>query len=214
MNKRQRTSLNSGIKKFRTQDVCDITTSDAPTSSPQSDLQDKQKKGKGTNTQKKQSALTLVMDDVKLKSEVDPFAAPENVTNVEESFPTHGNLLSQNLKEEQVESEDPTDDLDAVVKSETSSAYFSFVSVKCEPEKELCDLNMVKEDLLDVTVEDDGFPSRSTEQDYYDDVRNRECADLNIPAQHSGNPGSASDTQYKCKMCGKGFNRLTASPEF
>ncbi|XP_069679633.1 uncharacterized protein [Periplaneta americana] len=56
MNKRQGTSLNFGIKKFRTEGVCDSTTSGASTSSSQSDVQDKQEEH--TSTQKKRSEVT------------------------------------------------------------------------------------------------------------------------------------------------------------
>ena len=58
MSKRQRTSFNFGVKKSRIEGVCDATNNDSSTSSLQSDLQDVQKEGKTTSTQKKKSAFT------------------------------------------------------------------------------------------------------------------------------------------------------------
>ena len=58
MNKRQGTFFNFGVKKSRIERVCDATNNDSFTSSPQSDLQDVQKEGKTTSTQKKKSAFT------------------------------------------------------------------------------------------------------------------------------------------------------------
>ena len=58
MNKRQGTLFNFGVKKSRIEGVCDATNKDSSTSSLQSDLQDVQKKGKTTSTQKKKSAFT------------------------------------------------------------------------------------------------------------------------------------------------------------
>jgi len=58
MNKRQGTLFNFGVKKSRIKGVCDATNNDSSTSSLQSDLQDVQKEGKTTSTQKKKSAFT------------------------------------------------------------------------------------------------------------------------------------------------------------
>ena len=58
MNKRQWTVFYFGVKKSRIEGVCNATNKDSPTSSLQSDLQDVQKKGKTTSTQKKKSAFT------------------------------------------------------------------------------------------------------------------------------------------------------------
>ena len=51
MNKRQETLFNFGVKKSRTEGVCDTTNNDSSTSSLQNDLQDVQK-------EKKKSAFT------------------------------------------------------------------------------------------------------------------------------------------------------------
>jgi len=60
MNKSQGILVNFGVKKSRTDGVCDATNNDSSTSSLQSDLQDLlvQKEGKTTSTQKKKSAFT------------------------------------------------------------------------------------------------------------------------------------------------------------
>ena len=58
MNKRQRTLFNFSVKKSRIEGVCNATNNDSSTSSLQSDLQDVQKEGKTTSTQKKKSAFT------------------------------------------------------------------------------------------------------------------------------------------------------------
>jgi len=58
MNKRQETLFNFGVKKSRIEGVCDATNNDSSNSSVQSDLQDVQKEGKTTSTQKKKSAFT------------------------------------------------------------------------------------------------------------------------------------------------------------
>jgi len=63
MNKRQGTLFNFGVKKSRIEGVCDATNNDWSTSSLQSDLQDVQKDGKTTSTQKKKSASTLTYMD-------------------------------------------------------------------------------------------------------------------------------------------------------
>ena len=55
MNKSQGILVNFGVKKSRTDGVCDATNNDSSTSSLQSDLQDLlvQKEGKTTSTRKK-----------------------------------------------------------------------------------------------------------------------------------------------------------------
>jgi len=58
MNKRQGTLFNFGVKKSRIEGVCDATNNDSSSSSLQSDLQDVQKEGRTTSTQKKKSAFT------------------------------------------------------------------------------------------------------------------------------------------------------------
>jgi len=58
MNKRQGTLFNFGVKKSRIEGVCDTTNNDSSTTSLKSDLQDVQKEGKTTSTQKKKSAFT------------------------------------------------------------------------------------------------------------------------------------------------------------
>jgi len=58
MNKRQGTLFNFGVKKSLIEGVCDTTNNDSSTSGLQSDLQDVQKEGKITSTQKKKSAFT------------------------------------------------------------------------------------------------------------------------------------------------------------
>jgi len=47
-----------GVKKSRIEGVCDATNNDSATSSLQSDLQNVQKEGKNTSTQKKKSVFT------------------------------------------------------------------------------------------------------------------------------------------------------------
>ena len=49
--------FNFGVKKSCIEGVCDATNNDSSTSSLQSDLQDVQKEGKTTSTQKKKSAF-------------------------------------------------------------------------------------------------------------------------------------------------------------
>ena len=66
MNKRQGTLFNFGVKKSRIEGVCDATN-DSSTSRLQSDLQDVQKGGKTTSTQKKKSAFTRKHMDSYLK---------------------------------------------------------------------------------------------------------------------------------------------------
>jgi len=67
MNKRQGTLFNFGVKKSRIEGVCDATNNDSSTSSLQSNLQDVQKEGKTTSTQKKKSAFTRKYMDSYLK---------------------------------------------------------------------------------------------------------------------------------------------------
>jgi len=67
MNKRQDSLRNFGVKKSRIEGVCDATNNDSSTSSLQSDLQDVQKEGKTTSTQKKKSAFTRKYMDGYLK---------------------------------------------------------------------------------------------------------------------------------------------------
>jgi len=67
MNKRQGTLFNFGVKKSCIEGVCYATNNDAPTWSLQSDLQDVQKEGKTTSTQKKKSAFTRKYMDSYLK---------------------------------------------------------------------------------------------------------------------------------------------------
>jgi hypothetical protein len=67
MNKRQETVFNFGVKKYFIEDICDAANSDSSTSSLQSDLQDIQKEGKTTSTQKKKSAFTHKYMDRYLK---------------------------------------------------------------------------------------------------------------------------------------------------
>ena len=67
MNTRQGILFNFGVKKSRIEDVCDATNNDSYTSSLQSDLQDVQKEGKTTSTQKKKSAFTRKYMDSYLK---------------------------------------------------------------------------------------------------------------------------------------------------
>jgi len=59
--------FNFGVKKSRIEDVCDATNNDSSTSSLQSDLQDVQKEGKTTSTQKKKFAFTRKYMDSYLK---------------------------------------------------------------------------------------------------------------------------------------------------
>jgi hypothetical protein len=58
MNKRQGTLFNFGVKKSCIEGVCDAANNDSSTSNLQSHLQDVQKEGKTTCTQKKMSAFT------------------------------------------------------------------------------------------------------------------------------------------------------------
>jgi len=67
MNKRQGTLFSFCVKKSRTEGICDTTNNDSSTSSLQSDLQDVQKEGKTTSTQKKKSAFTRKYMDSYLK---------------------------------------------------------------------------------------------------------------------------------------------------
>jgi len=67
MNKRQRTLFNFGVKKSRIEGICDATNNDSSTSGLQCYLQDVQKEGKTTNTQKKKSAFTRTYMDSYLK---------------------------------------------------------------------------------------------------------------------------------------------------
>jgi len=67
MNKRQGTLFNFSVKKSRIEAVCDATNNDSSTSSLQSDLQDVQKEGETTSTQKKKSAFTCKHTDSYLK---------------------------------------------------------------------------------------------------------------------------------------------------
>jgi len=50
--------FNFGVKRSRIEGVCDASNNDSSTSSLQSELQDLQKEGKTTSTQKKKSAFT------------------------------------------------------------------------------------------------------------------------------------------------------------
>jgi len=59
--------FNFGVKKSRIEGVCDATNNDSSTSSLQSNLQDVQKEGKTTSTQKKKSAFTRKYMDSYLK---------------------------------------------------------------------------------------------------------------------------------------------------
>ena len=59
--------FNFGVKKSLIEGVCDIADNDSSTSILQSDLQDVQKKGKTTSTQKKKSAFTRKYMDSCLK---------------------------------------------------------------------------------------------------------------------------------------------------
>ena len=67
MNKRQGTFFNFGVKKSRIEGVCDTTNNDSSISNLQNDLQDVQKKGETTSTQKIKSAFTLKYMDSCLK---------------------------------------------------------------------------------------------------------------------------------------------------
>jgi len=57
-NKRQEALFNFGVKKSHIEGVCEATNNDSSTSSLQSNLQDVQKEGETTGTQKKTSAFT------------------------------------------------------------------------------------------------------------------------------------------------------------
>jgi len=59
--------FNFGVMKSRIESVCDATNNDSSTSGLQSDLQDVQKEGKTTSTQKKKSAFIRKYMDSHLK---------------------------------------------------------------------------------------------------------------------------------------------------
>ena len=65
-NKKQGTLFNFGVKKSPIEGVCDATNNSS-TSSLQSDIQDVQKEGKTTSTQKKRSVFTRKYMDSYLK---------------------------------------------------------------------------------------------------------------------------------------------------
>jgi len=67
MSERHGTLFNFGVKKSRIEGVCDATNNDSSISSLQSDLQDVQKEGKTTSTQKKKSAFTRKYMDSYIK---------------------------------------------------------------------------------------------------------------------------------------------------
>ncbi|XP_069669871.1 zinc finger protein 860-like isoform X2 [Periplaneta americana] len=124
---------------------------------------------------------------VELNVPVRPWAVPQEDTNA------GGNLLN-GMK---LEFEDPTYDLVFAVKSETPPIYsavksetspipISFPTIKCEPKDEFTDVDIVEEELLDVTAEDNDSTNRPVKQHCRYDMRIREGAKRNISAQHIG----------------------------
>jgi hypothetical protein len=83
MNERQGTLFNFGVKKSRIEGVCDTKNNDSSNSSLQSDLQDVQKEGKTTSTQKKKSAFTRKCMDSYLKFGFMEFPDTEQVPHTQ-----------------------------------------------------------------------------------------------------------------------------------
>ncbi|XP_069671537.1 uncharacterized protein [Periplaneta americana] len=96
------------------------------------------------------------MDDIKVKLESDPLAITKNDTNMRHCLSLDRKLMPQHMDEMMVECEDATYEHKpfSVVKCESTSVPFSFAAVKCEPEEESCDVDIVKEEMLDVTEHD------------------------------------------------------------
>ncbi|XP_069669595.1 uncharacterized protein [Periplaneta americana] len=130
------------------------------------------------------TSLPAMMDDIKVKPEVLPWGLPEYDTNVDGCLSTDESSLLQDMKEVKVKCEDPTYELDSTMKCETPPVYFSFLTGKCEPGEESCDVDIVKEEMLDLKTEDDDSSDRRMEQHCHDDMRIRESAEWNISAQH------------------------------
>ncbi|XP_069669720.1 jerky protein homolog-like isoform X6 [Periplaneta americana] len=100
--------------------------------------------------------LTVMMDDIEVKSEVDPLVAPENDINIEDRLSAEENLLFQHMDVMKMESQDSISDHDSVEKCENTSFSFSFAAVKYEPEEESCDVDIVKEEMVNVKTEEGG----------------------------------------------------------
>ncbi|XP_069669731.1 zinc finger protein OZF-like isoform X7 [Periplaneta americana] len=156
-----------------------------------------------------------MMDDIKVKTEVDLLALPEH-TNTGKCL-TEDNWVSQRMYKIKVECEDPT----SVIKCETTPFPTSFATVKCKLEEGSCDVAIVKEDLLDVTTEDDGSLNRFN-RPHCHEMRIQENGDCSISVQHQMSPEFVScgeilfeqqdltDTRSKsfvCKVCGKTLTR-------
>ncbi|XP_069705736.1 zinc finger and SCAN domain-containing protein 12-like isoform X3 [Periplaneta americana] len=113
--------------------------------------------------------LSVVMDDIKVKPEIDPLALPKEDTNIEECLPTEGNSLLQSVVGIKVEYEDSNNPY-SMVTPERSPVPFSLYAVKCEPEEESCDVDIVKEEMLDLKTEDDDTPNRPMETEFHNDM--------------------------------------------
>ncbi|XP_069669890.1 uncharacterized protein [Periplaneta americana] len=111
---------------------------------------------------------------VELNVPVRPWAVPQEDTNAVEYLSKGGNLLN-GMK---LEFEDPTYDLVFAVKSETPPIYsavksetspipISFPTIKCEPKDEFTDVDIVEEELLDVTAEDNDSTNRLNSTMWY-----------------------------------------------
>ncbi|XP_069669459.1 uncharacterized protein [Periplaneta americana] len=156
--------------------------------------------------------LEVVLDDMKVKCEVDPLALPKNDTNGEESLSLHidrprvkieckdptfdldpvvqcdektpvsvsfsalksetqdGNLMLQHVDGIKMNYEDSSNTFASEVKFDRAAPPVPFDTVKCEPE-ESCDVNIIKEEMLDVKTEDDDSSNRITPLHCHDTVQ-------------------------------------------
>ncbi|XP_069669525.1 zinc finger protein 836-like isoform X5 [Periplaneta americana] len=147
------------------------------------------------------------MDDIKLKLEVDPLALPESDTNVKECLSRHENLVLDHVDGVKMECEDPSYDVTPDLKCEIFPVPISFSAMKTEPEDESCDVSIIKEEMLDVKTEDDGFPNRLVQLRCHDDVRVEESNCCKISVQHSfSSDCKQGDNMHSDEECGPPAN--------
>ncbi|KAJ4425671.1 hypothetical protein ANN_27867 [Periplaneta americana] len=109
--------------------------------------------------------IEVLMDVIKMESEVDPLAVQPCDDAIKEEAnpsPDEENLLDLHVARIKEECVDDSYDHNPEIKFEEIILPNNFPVVKCEPEEELCDLDTVKDELdLEVTAgEKEIFPNR------------------------------------------------------
>ncbi|XP_069672986.1 zinc finger protein 813-like [Periplaneta americana] len=169
------------------------------------------------STQKEDSILRkyMLMDVIKMESEVDPLAVQlcdDAIKEEANPSPDEGNMLDLQVTRIKEECVDDSYDHNPEIKFEEIILPNNFPVVKCEPEEELCDLDTVKDELdLEVTAgEKEIFPNSVV--DNVEKSVSLECTGIyreedKLPQYDSSRPdiSEMSHNSVKCHICHEVF---------